>query len=227
MQLCAKSSSLASSTSRNSKKKKKLPKLIIFDLDGCLWSPEMYEILHFNNGQGPPFTLDPKSPKIVRTVNGQPIHLLGNVREILYELQYKEKWWNTIVGISSRTDEPNWARELMEKFIIGNENEKDGDSSSSEMMYPPFPMEQVFSKEICELSPHDSKVHHFERIIQNAPGMKPKYEDCLFFDNELGNCQQVAKLGVTVCYCPKGVTERDWIDAIENFPRCNGKIIGR
>ncbi len=209
-------------TKKAKKKKQKLPKLVIFDLDGCLWSPEMYEILHFMNGKGSPFTPDENDPKILRTAGGEPVKLLGYVRQALYELQYEEKWWNTYVGISSRTDQPKWAKELMEKFIIESE---EGRGNNEKEIYPPFSMKQVFTDEICELA-HDSKVLHFERILKRAPG-KPKYTDCLFFDNELGNCQQVAKLGVTVCYCPRGVSEEDWNSAVENFPKTNGKIIGR
>lgn len=200
--------------------KSKLPSLIIFDLDGCLWSPEMYEILYFQGGQGSPFTKDDKDPAILRTKGGAPVKLLGNVRDVMYELQYDSKWWGTHIGISSRTDEPNWARELLEKFQIYNTA---GDANNSE--YTPFPMKQVFTMGICELA-HDSKVQHFERIIQNAPG-NLKFEDCLFFDNELGNCRQVAKLGVTVCYCPNGVTKEDWEVAIASFPKTNGKVIGK
>ncbi len=204
-------------------KNRKAPKLIIFDLDGCLWSPEMYEILYFMGGRGSPFTTDDQDPRILRTAGGNAVRLLGNVRGVLHELQYDEKWWSTHVGISSRTDQPDWARELLEKFIIFQDDRIGNDNRIAE--YPPFPMNQVFTPEICELA-KDSKVEHFERILKNAPG-RPKYQDCLFFDNELGNCRQVAKLGVTVCYCPNGVTQSDWDSAIANFPRVNGKVIGK
>lgn len=213
--LCAKKGAKKGVKGNNNNK---LPKLIIFDLDGCLWSPEMYEILYFMGGQGSPFAVDDQDPSILRTSGGNPVKLLGNVRDVMYELQYDPKWWHTHVGISSRTDEPNWARELLEKFQIY----KDGEDAE---LGPPFPMKQVFTTEICELA-HDSKVLHFERILKNSPG-KPKYSDCLFFDNELGNCRQVAKLGVTVCYCPKGVTKNDWETAIDRFPNTNGKVIGK
>ena len=202
--------------SKGNKNNKKLPKLVIFDLDGCLWTPEMYEIVYFMGGQGSPFSPDDQDPSILRTRGGNPVKLLGNVRDVLYELQYDPKWWDTHVGISSRTDEPNWARELLEKFQIYKNKDAE---------YPPFPMKQVFTTEICELA-QDSKVLHFERILKNSPG-KPKFGDCLFFDNELGNCRQVAKLGVTVCYCPKGVTKDDWETAIARFPNTNGKVIGK
>ena len=181
----------------------------------------MYEILYFMGGLGSPFTTDDQDPRILRTAGGSKVRLLGNVREIFHDLQYDEQWWNTLVGISSKTDQPEWARELLEKFIIF-----DTDSTNeTNAECPSFPMKQVFTPEICELA-QDPKVQHFERILQNSPG-KPKYQDCIFFDNELGNCRQVAKLGVTVCYCPNGVTKSDWDAAIANFPRSNGKVIGK
>eukprot|EP00586_Coscinodiscus_wailesii_P010930 CAMPEP_0172514708 /NCGR_PEP_ID=MMETSP1066-20121228/262159_1 /TAXON_ID=671091 /ORGANISM="Coscinodiscus wailesii, Strain CCMP2513" /LENGTH=233 /DNA_ID=CAMNT_0013295481 /DNA_START=204 /DNA_END=902 /DNA_ORIENTATION=- len=202
------------SSGRQSKNKKK-PKLIIFDLDGCLWAPEMYELLYFSGGKGAPFTPDPTNPHRLRTVGGESVRLLGDVRRIMFELQYDEMWWNTRVGISSRTDQPVWARELLDKFVI--------DDSEDASSLPAFPLRQVFTPELCELA-KDDKREHFERILVNAPG-NLKFTDCLFFDNELGNCQAVARLGVTVCYCPRGVTREAWELAVDKFPSSNGKVI--
>jgi magnesium-dependent phosphatase 1 len=99
----------------------------------------------------------------------------------MFELQYDEMWWNTRVGISSRTDQPVWARELLDKFVI--DYPEDGASSS----LPAFPLRQIFTPELCELA-KDDKREHFERILSNAP-CNLKFTDCMFFDNELGNCQ--------------------------------------
>ena len=65
-------SSRLSSSGRQSKNKKK-PKLIIFDLDGCLWAPEKYELLYFSGGKGAPFTTDPTNPHRLRTVGGESV----------------------------------------------------------------------------------------------------------------------------------------------------------
>ena len=40
----------------------------------------------------------------------------------------------------------------------------------------------------------------------------------LFFDNEYGNCQDVASIGVSVAYVPDGVTADAWQTALESFP---------
>ena len=118
-----------------------------------------------------PFSTDEKDYIILWTKGGDTVRLFGNVRDVMYELQHDPKWWNThVVG----TGEPNWARELLDKLqIYKNEEEAE------------YPMKQAFTAEYCELA-HYSMVLHFERILQNAP-CKPKFGDCLFFDNKLGN----------------------------------------
>ena len=40
----------------------------------------------------------------------------------------------------------------------------------------------------------------------------------LFFDNERGNCRDVASIGVTVAYVPDGVTAAAWDHARELYP---------
>lgn len=51
-------------------------------------------------------------------------------------------------------------------------------------------------------------------------------EDMLFFDNERGNCREVAKLGVVVAWVPDGVSKQMWDIALETFPTASGKVIG-
>ena len=191
------------------------PKAIIFDLDGCLWRPEMYELVYFSGGRGAPFTPDPSDPKQLRTIGNEPVYLLGNVREIFQELYQggKGRFEGVQVGISSRTDEPDWARELLLKFKIKN------DEGTS------FSLGDVFENSCGPIEiEKDSKVEHFHRIC-NSCGVK--MEEILFFDNELGNCRQVAQLGVTVAYCPDGVTSEIWRYALdEAFPVSDGRVIG-
>ena len=49
-----------------------------------------------------------------------------------------------------------------------------------------------------------SKAGHLQNISDQT-GIPLK--EMIFFDNEKGNCTTVAQLGVTVVYCPKGVTQ--------------------
>ena len=56
--LCAKNGKKHAKTNNNT------PTLVIFNLDGCLRSLEMYEILHFMGGRGSPVLPDDRDPKI-------------------------------------------------------------------------------------------------------------------------------------------------------------------
>jgi hypothetical protein len=83
------------------------------------------------------------------------------------------------------------------------------------------PLETVFTGP-WELS-FDAKTQHFERISQST-GVA--LENMLFFDNEAGNCRAVSKQGVSVCYCPNGVTREAFDKAIECFPCAHGQVVG-
>lgn len=191
------------------------PKAIIFDLDGCLWRPEMYELVWFSKGQGAPFTSDPDSDDgTLRSVAGEPIRMIGDVRDVMRELHVSSEWDGVAVGISSRTDEPDWARELLKKFVIG---EKAGVDEVGSIV-----LQDVFEGGPVEIA-KDNKVKHFQRI---ANTLKISFGDMLFFDNESGNCREVARLGVTVAYCPDGVTKKIWDVAMEAFPQPGGDVIG-
>ena len=50
-----------------------LPKAVVFDLDGCLWSPDMYMLW----GGGAPFSL--RSDGDLDDSRGTRVHLLGDV----------------------------------------------------------------------------------------------------------------------------------------------------
>jgi magnesium-dependent phosphatase 1 len=190
---------------------KYMPKIVIFDLDGCLWRPEMYELLHFSGGAGAPFTPSVHDTNVLLTRTGEPVYLLGNVRDVMREVYLEPQWKGVQVGISSRTDQPDWARELLKKFHVVVTVEGAAES---------FVLDAVFQGPIQIAS--DSKVKHFQRIksATNVP-----FEDMLFFDNEFGNCQAVSDLGVTVGYCPEGVTNDIWKAAVEAFPARPGKIV--
>lgn len=59
-----------------------------------------------------------------------------------------------------------------------------------------------------------NKTRHF-RCIYRDSGIP--FEDMLFFDNEMRNCREVRKLGVTSVYTPDGMTDRVWRDGLAQF----------
>ena len=90
------------------------PKVVVFDLDGCLWDPEMY-MLSWRGGA--PFEPDGDA---MLSQSGERVVLLGAARDILRQLRTTDDWSATKVAISSRTDEPAWAAELLDKFRVGD-----------------------------------------------------------------------------------------------------------
>jgi magnesium-dependent phosphatase 1 len=192
-----------------------VPKLVIFDLDGCLWKPEMYELLYFSGGYGSPFTVSPDDPHILLTnTKNEAVYLLGDVRDVMKELYQSPLWEGIPVGISSRTDQPTWARELLEKFVVDADGSTIGGSTSS------CTLRDVIQGPVQIAS--DSKVDHFQRIHQqtNIP-----FTEMIFFDNEWGNCKSVSSLGVTVGFTPAGVTRRIFDATVHAFPAPVGSVI--
>ncbi|CAJ1935261.1 unnamed protein product [Cylindrotheca closterium] len=214
------------------------PKMIVFDLDGCLWKPEMYELSWY--GKGSPFKSDGNNKGNLISASGDKVHLLGNVRTIFSELysnnnnnnnktnnRHPQESLSTaapLVGISSRTDEPDWALELLEKFrlddgvtpmaaVFGNHDDNNNKKNSNN--------KSLMQNERIEIS-YDSKTSHFQRLSAKT-GIA--LEDMVFFDNERGNCVQVAKLGVTVAYVPNGVTSKLYQAALDAFPTTSGEVV--
>jgi len=151
-------------------------------------------------GGGAPFRLS-KNGDLV-DCRGQNVRMLGAVPQILYELKMDSKWESSTVAVASCTDEPSWADECMRKFEIGGG----------------FCIKDAI--QVLEIT-KGNKQGHLRRISEST-GVP--LEQMLFFDNERWNCEQVAALGVSVSYCPDGVTSRVWERALSCFPS-PGRII--
>ena len=176
-----------------------LPKAVVFDLDGCLWYPDMYMLW----GGGAPFSL--RTDRDLDDRAGKRVYLMGAVSEVLYELKTADEWKETVIAVASCTDEPEWAQECMRKFEIGQAGSG------------------VYVKDVMQLEEiHKGNKRGHLKSIADATGIA--LEDMLFLDNERGNCVDVAALGVTVAYCPEGVTAEAWRLALEKFPT-KGDII--
>ena len=89
------------------------PKVVVFDLDGCVWYPEMYMLW----GGGSPFTQC--SGGDLADASGTKTYLMGAVRQIFHELNTDPSWAGTKVAVASSCDEPAWARECLKKFRVG------------------------------------------------------------------------------------------------------------
>ena len=206
-------------------KKARLPRLVVFDLDGCLWRPELFEIATSPiDPNGSPFTLnshDTIPGTKVKSTNGyRKVELIGDTRKILHELFYDEMWYPSLVGISSRTHPPGWAREILSLFLVFDESRDE---------LPPVAMKDIFTPEICILDRDMDKATQFKLLVDRANAILPagdriQYKDAIFFDNEAGNCKQVAQLGVSTVYTPKGLTQEAWENGLSSFPYSRGVL---
>ena len=104
-----------------------------------------------------------------------------------------------MVAVASKTDEPSWAQECMRKFEVGPVGSG------------------VFIKDVMHHEEIDkrNKQTHLTAIAE-ATGVA--LSDMIFFDNERGNCLDVADIDVTVSFVPYGVTAEAWAKALEAFP---------
>jgi magnesium-dependent phosphatase 1 len=73
----------------------------VFDLDGCVWYPEMFML--WGKG-GAPFT--PEESGDVKSAGGEDVYLMGDCRDIMRELATESKWKDTVVAVASKCDEP-------------------------------------------------------------------------------------------------------------------------
>jgi len=180
---------------------KPVPKAVVFDLDGCCWDPEMYELW----GGGAPFKENKDGT--LSDKNGTKVHLLGDVKNILHELKTDPKWADSIVAVASTCDEPKWAKECIRKFTVG-----DG-----------LTMFDVFDEDCTEIYKAYGKDNHMREIAKKS-GIDLK--EMIFFDNQTNNTSCVAGMnGPTVVYTPQGVTRELFEEGLAKFP-APGKVIG-
>eukprot|EP00636_Phaeomonas_parva_P001575 CAMPEP_0118873632 /NCGR_PEP_ID=MMETSP1163-20130328/15362_1 /TAXON_ID=124430 /ORGANISM="Phaeomonas parva, Strain CCMP2877" /LENGTH=306 /DNA_ID=CAMNT_0006808923 /DNA_START=46 /DNA_END=963 /DNA_ORIENTATION=+ len=84
-----------------------LPKLVVFDLDHTLWTPELYQLRKLPNyaDAGPP-----------GPVAGKDVRLFADAAAALKELAECARWSGAKVAVASRTNKANWAYSLLEQF---------------------------------------------------------------------------------------------------------------
>ena len=191
--------------------------LVVFDLDYTIWQPEMYQIdgppklISVDEFQGkqkrksraPPRSLPFGATtihqnKIATDRRGIPITVFDGASHALSEInRMKKEDWPLQAAISSRTDEPGWAFQLM-KWLVASDG---------------TPLSKCFDENLIEISYMD-KSKHFESLNRKT-GIP--FEQMVFFDNEYWNIQSVCSLGVKCYHTPDGMTKEAWVQALEDF----------
>ncbi|KAJ1570150.1 Magnesium-dependent phosphatase 1 [Nowakowskiella sp. JEL0078] len=147
------------------------PQVVVFDLDYTLW--HMWIDCHLS---GPPFQ-SINNGKKVADCNGNPIALYDDVSSILHTI--KREFPDTHLAIASRTSEPEWAMEILEKLIIVD------------------PLNPSKSTRLKDMNLQTDKQKHFKAIHKKLENIS--YTSMLFFDDEERNIRSVSKLGVSCC----------------------------
>jgi len=160
----------------SSKTDRLLPTMIVFDLDDCLWRPEMYTL---RSKPSIPIEgdLDPDwkklgKPREVGTVgmkvpHGPTVRLFVGARLALRELALNPRYRGIILGAASSSEEPEFSRVCLESIEV----------------LPGLTLRQMIAYDQIgrtgDLTPR--KTTHF-KLLQRDSGVE--YEEMLFFDGE-------------------------------------------
>lgn len=155
-----------------------VPRLIVFDLDFTLWDCGglWCDCLH------PPFRMNGQR---VEDRTGRHVRLYDDIHDILDHCDNH----SISIGLASRTEQPSWARELLEH------------------------LEVTHRFDFAEIYP-SSKLRHFA-ALKRASGIA--YEEMLFFDDEMRNINEVSRLGVTSIYVRDGMTAELFYQSLDAF----------
>ena len=167
-----------------------LPKLIIFDLDNTLWTPELYQLRN-------------KLPKATKNCDfvpqaGKDVMLFEGARRLLQ--QPSDDYLPTTrpgiaLGIASRTKSVEWAHALLGQFQLTS----------------------ILNH--VEIFP-GSKKQHFQNIQKASGGIEYKdmlfFDDAR--DGKYGNCEPIANLGCLTVHTPNGLQTVELFDsALEQY----------
>lgn len=155
-----------------------LPRLIVFDLDFTLWDcgGTWCDCL------SPPFARD--GQRIVDRTQ-RHVRLYEDVPEIFAHCDRQQ----IPIAAASRTEQPKWARELLELLEVSDR----------------FAFAEIYPA---------SKLRHFA-ALQKDSGLA--YEEMLFFDDEMRNIREVSELGVSCIFVPEGIHARLFQESLASF----------
>lgn len=169
-----------------------LPKIIIFDLDNTLWTPELYQIRQRHLPQADKdIRLFPDAVRILEFwCRHQERNHQGS------QPQFERIGAQKIpLAIASRTSKTSWANHLLDTFRISG-----------------VPLRSLF--QFVEIQT-GSKKQHMSRIRQ-ASGVP--YHDMLFVDDDARmNLDEVSQLGILCCHTPRGVTVEHFVKALHRY----------
>jgi magnesium-dependent phosphatase 1 len=172
-----------------------LPRIIVFDLDNTLWTPELYQI---RQRDVPRVNQDIRLfPDAVRVLEWWLDHqsILGSEGTTTRQQQQQRQL--PVLGIASRTSKTAWAHHLLDAFTVKDR-----------------PMRSAFGYVHIQTG---SKTTHFARIREESGGVP--YHEMLFVDDDVRmNLEEVSQaLGVLCCHTPRGITVEHLVRSLQRY----------
>jgi magnesium-dependent phosphatase 1 len=195
-----------------------LPTMIVFDLDDCLWSPEMYTLHAIpsipEHGDLTPARIsrptNTNTPSTMRGVvgmqvppNGPTVRLFTGARQVLYELATDPKYQGIILAAASSSEEPTYSAACLESIEV----------------LPGLTLRQMIHfDQIGRTGPlAPNKQTHFRLLHQES---KIAFEEMLFFDdcNWGDHCATVTReFGVVSYRTPRGLQYSEFQQALDKY----------
>lgn len=169
-----------------------MPRLVVFDLDGVCWSPEMYQ-----TRGGAPYRL--VSNDVAVNSAGEEIKLHGAVLRVwaqLHDLQSRGKIRIAVASSSQRQK----AQPLLSTFQIAP------GTSMNSVVDPDF-FQMYYRK-------GEGKRPHLMGLLQKS-GVAP--DEVLFIDDSRENIASVRDLGIVAVHAPYGLSEDMWARSLQEY----------
>ncbi|CAE7650845.1 unnamed protein product [Symbiodinium microadriaticum] len=178
---------------------KSLPLLMVFDLDGVCWSPEMYQ-----TKGGEPYSLVAQG--LVKNSRDEEIRLFPAVQAVwkmLHSPEARSRGVRVAVASSSRRHKAVPLLKTME-------------------IVPGVSMWDVIDPKLFEMYYRrgEGKRPHLEALLSKS-AVSPS--DVLFVDDAEENVQSVRSLGVQAVHLPQGLTQEAWSLALESYVKSRAK----
>lgn len=165
----------------------RVPKLLVFDLDACLWSPEMFEL------SSRPTSYDAAAGGV--KAGRDVVRLFPGALSVLRRVRTDPALAQARVAVASSTTEPAYANRCLDVLWV---DEAEGATIGT----------MIHDDDHRQIYPGSKGTSHFP-ALHKVSGIP--YDEMIFFDDCTygDNCQNVARScpGVTCVRTPDGLTE--------------------
>jgi magnesium-dependent phosphatase 1 len=182
-----------------------LPTMIVFDLDDCLWTPEMHELRNppTQPVQGSLNAAALQGVVGMKNKSGQTVRLYDGARKTLYELATNIAYKGILLAAASTSLEPSYSHlclqgiEILPGLTLRNMLKFDQIGRSGRL--------------------NSDKITHF-RLLQDESNVA--YKEMLFFDdcNWGDHCGRVNQaFGIVSQRTPYGLTYKEFLQGLQSY----------